>query len=103
MALRLIEQSCKRFRHEISDEDDKLIRTTSFDDVRVAIKQIETQLAARQSLRNLERLRPYVNAVERYSNAIDPLCNGVPLMPYIWVSIRDLLHRSACLRVLLLN
>lgn len=86
MALRLIELSCKRFSDEISDEDNKLIRTTSLDDVRIAVRQIETELASRQSLRNLDRLTPYLDAVERYSKAIDPLCNGVPFLPYIWVS-----------------
>lgn len=86
MALRLIELSCKRFSDEISDEDDKLIRTTSLDDVRIAVRQIETELASRQSLRNLDRLTPYLDAVERYSKAIDPLYNGVPFLPYIWVS-----------------
>ncbi|RYP58606.1 hypothetical protein DL770_010393 [Monosporascus sp. CRB-9-2] len=91
MALRLIELSCKRFTHEISDEDDKIFLTTSLDDVRVAIRQIETQLASRQSLRNLNLLTPYLNAVERYSKAIDPLCNGVPFLPYIWAPVKFIL------------
>ena len=86
MAQRLIELSCKRFSSEISNEDDELIRATSLDDVRVAIAQIETQLASRGSLRYLSRLNPYLDAVERYSKAVDPLCNGVPFLPYIWVS-----------------
>lgn len=89
MAQRLIELSCDRLRQDISDEDDKLIRTTSLDEVRVAVKQVETQLASRQSLRNLDRLTPYLNAVERYSKAVDPLCNGLPYLPYIWVSNRE--------------
>lgn len=86
MAQRLIELSCERFRRDISDEDDKSIRAASLDDVRVSIRQIETQLAARQSLRNLERLIPFLDAIERYSKAVDPLCNGVPFLPYIWVN-----------------
>ncbi|RFN46906.1 nacht domain-containing protein [Fusarium flagelliforme] len=88
MAQRLIELSCKRFSSEISNEDDELIRATSLDDVRVAIAQIETQLASRGSLRYLSRLNPYLDAVERYSKAVDPLCNGVPFLPYIWAPVK---------------
>jgi hypothetical protein len=86
MAQRLIELSCARLRQDISDEDDELIRTTSLDEVRAAIRQIETLLASRQSLRNLDRLTPYLNAVERYSKAVGPLFHDAPCLPYIWVS-----------------
>ncbi|KAF5982359.1 NACHT domain-containing protein [Fusarium bulbicola] len=91
MAQRLLEISCNRFKAGISDDDDRLIRATSTDDVQVAIKQIETQLAARGSLRNLGRLTPYLNAIERYSKAVDPLCNGVPYLSYIWAPVKFIL------------
>lgn len=87
MAQRQLELSCARFRKDLSAEDDKAIRTTSLDDVRAAIAQIETELASRQSLRNFDRLSPYINAIERYGKVIEVFCNSDPLVPYIWVII----------------
>ncbi len=101
MAQRLIELSCQRFRQSISPQGDRSIRSTSsLDEVRHAVIQIQTQLAARSSLRNLGRLSPYLDAIERYSKAIDPLCNGVPFLPYVWV--RHPIHDSTLIMAYLL-
>lgn len=86
MAQRQLELSCARFRKDLNAEDDEAIRTTSLDDVRAAIAQTETELASRQSLRNFDRLSPYINAIERYGKVIEVFCNSDPLVPYIWVS-----------------
>ena len=85
MADVLIERACERYRKEISLEDERLIQNSSIDDVRVAVQQIERQLAARQSLRNLDRLQPYLDSIERYSKAVEVLSNAVPFLPYAWV------------------
>lgn len=85
MAEILIERSCKRFRKELLVEDEESIRNSSIEDVRQAIRQVERQLAARQCLRNLDRLNPYIDGIQRYSKAIDVLSNAIPFLPYIWV------------------
>lgn len=81
----LIERACQRFSKELSPEDDREIKSTSIDDVRQAIRLVERQLAARQCLRNLDRLKPYLDGIERYSKAIEILANAVPYLAYTWV------------------
>src|SRR5579871_4896187 len=88
MAETLIEHSCRRFRREIEPEDDCLFQTVSLDDVRRVIREVDRQLAARQGRRNLNRLNPFLDAVERYSKAIDVLSNAVPFLAYAWVCAR---------------
>lgn len=85
MAETLIERSCQRFRQEIAPEDDRLFQTVSLEDVRCVIREVDLQLAARQGRRNLNRLNPFLDAMERYSKAIDVLSNAVPCLPYAWV------------------
>ena len=88
MAEIIIERSCRRFRSEIKSEHDKLFRTTSLDDVKQAIHQVDLQLTARQASRNLGRLNPYIDAIDaldRYSKSIDVLSNAVPFMAYAGV------------------
>jgi phosphopantetheinyl transferase len=87
MSQTVIERACERFQRQLSDQDNRQIQgAQNVDDVRHAIRQIEQQLAARQSLRNLGRLTPFLNAIDRLSKPIDILCNGTPFLPYIWVS-----------------
>lgn len=87
MGLVLIERACVRFQKQLSPEDKGVIQASkNVDDVRHAIHRIEQHLAARQNLRNLDRLTPFLDALDRLSKPIDVLCNGTPFMPYVSVS-----------------
>ncbi|KAK8031326.1 hypothetical protein PG990_001060 [Apiospora arundinis] len=85
MAERMIQRACDRFANELSDEDSKKIRSTvNMDDVKLAVRQIEQQLAARRSLRNISRIRPFLDSIENYSKALEVACNGTNYLPWIW-------------------
>jgi hypothetical protein len=88
MASRLIELSCQRFRQSIEVDDDREFQRLSLEDVRQGVLDIQRELRAKQCLRNLDRLSPYLDAADRYSRAVGHLCNGVPFLPYIWVCLR---------------
>ncbi|KAF4957355.1 hypothetical protein FSARC_11330 [Fusarium sarcochroum] len=92
MAQRTIQIACDRFRREISSDDARLIEaTTSLDDVKLAISQVERQLAARQLLRDMDRIAPFLDAIERYSKALEVAANGTPYLPWIWAPIKFVL------------
>lgn len=86
MAQQLLERACQRFRDELTPKEDYEIRTTSWQDVQHAIVDIERQLAARQCLRNLDRISPYLKAVEGYGTVVEIFCNSSPFVPFVWVS-----------------
>ncbi|KAK4221969.1 hypothetical protein QBC38DRAFT_460884 [Podospora fimiseda] len=92
MASRLIELSCQRFRQSIDVSDDRELQKLSLDDVRQGVLDIQRELRAKQCLRNLDRLTPYLDAADRYSKAVSHLCNGVPFMPYIWAPLMVILQ-----------
>ncbi|KAF5986953.1 NACHT domain-containing protein [Fusarium bulbicola] len=93
MSQTVIERACERFRRQLSGEDSRqILAVETVNDVRHAIRQIEQQLAARQSLRNLDRLTPFLNAMDRLSKPIDVLCNGTPFLPYIWAPLKLILQ-----------
>ncbi|KAM0199769.1 hypothetical protein ACHAPI_002860 [Fusarium lateritium] len=92
MAQRTIQIACDRFRNEILPEDARPIQaTTNLDDVKLAIGQVERQLAARQLLRDMDRITPFVDAIERYSKALEVAANGTPYLPWLW-AVQDHTH-----------
>ncbi|KAK8013246.1 hypothetical protein PG991_009517, partial [Apiospora marii] len=92
MAQRLIERACDQFRKEIpSAEVDRIRSITKLGDVKLAIQQIETQLAATQRLRNLGRILPFIDALGRFSQAVEVACNGTDYLPWIWAPIKFIL------------
>lgn len=76
----------------ITPVDSRNFSTTTLEHVRKAAPEIENQLAARQSLRNMRRLVPLFEGLEHYSKVVDILCNGTPYLPWIWAPITLILR-----------
>ena len=88
-AYRTFQESFDSFERTVqrySRTDDREFSDTTLRDVRDAAKQVERQLAARQCMRNMKRLEPFLNGLEAYSKVIEVLCNGTPFLSWIWVS-----------------
>ncbi|KAF2642645.1 hypothetical protein P280DRAFT_395523 [Massarina eburnea CBS 473.64] len=81
--------SFERFENTVlaqSKSDHRDFSSTTLQDVRQAAKEIEQQLAARQCLRNMRRIEPFLNGLEAYSKVIEVLCNGTDYLPWIWLA-----------------
>ncbi|KAM0555877.1 hypothetical protein ACHAPJ_006279 [Fusarium lateritium] len=72
--------------------DKRDFQNTTLQNVQKAALDIENQLAARQSLRNMRRLMPLFRGLEHYSKVVDILCNGTPYLPWIWAPITLILR-----------
>jgi hypothetical protein len=80
-----IEAAFKRFEEAIYPNDAKLFRSLKLEDVWNAARAIESNQSSRRSLRNTRRIQPLFEALKLLGNALDPLCQGVPYLCYIWV------------------
>lgn len=76
----------------ISLVDKRELQNTTLQHVQKVALEIENQLAARQSLRNMRRLMPLFQGLEHYSKVVDILCNGTPYLPWIWAPITLILR-----------
>ncbi|KAM6527475.1 hypothetical protein FSOLCH5_003545 [Fusarium solani] len=79
----------------ITPGDKQDFGTTTLQHVRQAVRDIENQLGARQSLRNMGRLMPLFQGLEHYSKVVEILCNGTPYLSWVWAPI-SLILRIAC-------
>ncbi|KAM0254632.1 hypothetical protein ACHAQJ_006600 [Trichoderma viride] len=76
----------------ITPADSRDFRAATLQHVRDAALDIERQLAARGSLRNMRRLMPLFQGMEHYSKVADVLCNGTPYLPWIWAPVALILR-----------
>lgn len=83
-----IEHAFERFAATVTPLDRSQFQNTQLEDVKNAALQIEKDLAARRSLRNMRKLFPFLQGLEHYSKSIEVLCNGTPYLPWIWASHR---------------
>ncbi|KAI0976556.1 hypothetical protein F4678DRAFT_413747 [Xylaria arbuscula] len=89
----IITEAMERFRNSVSSEDRGQIEGTELKDVVNALLRIQQDLQQRRENRNLRKLYPFVQGLERYSGAIDVLSNGLsPYLPWIWAPIKLMLR-----------
>lgn len=75
-----------KLKASVTTTDAAEFQSTSLEDVWKAARNIECLQQRRQSVRNLRRIGPLLDAIGKYSKVIEVLCNGTPYLPWIWVS-----------------
>lgn len=65
------------------------------EDVWKSVTALEEQLAARQSLRNMRRLLPFFEVLQRFSKSAESLCSGTPYLQLAWAPIAEILRASS--------
>lgn len=80
-----------RFAATVTPADQRLFNDTKLKDVRDAAIQIERQLRARRTQRNMARLDPFLKGVEHYSKVVEVLCNGTPFLSWVWAPVKLML------------
>ncbi|KAI3324875.1 NACHT domain protein [Xylariaceae sp. AK1471] len=95
VAQRTIQTAFKELEKSVMPADSADFENMTLDDVRKTALDIENQLAARQSLRNMRRLSPLFSGLQYYSKAIETLCNGTPYLPWLWAPISMILKISS--------
>jgi len=79
-----IEAAFEQFRASIYPCDDKTFRSTELKDVYNAVRAIERSQSERRCLRNTRRIQPLFDGLKLLGNLLEPLCQGVPFLCYIW-------------------
>ena len=75
----------ERLKNVVSQDDARLLASTSMEDVWTTAREIERHLELKRSLRGLNRIRPFLAGIEQYSKVIEVLCNQTPYLPFLWV------------------
>lgn len=70
-------------------------RKLSLEDVQKVALELEQQLAARQSLRNMRRLIPLLNGLGHFAKLLEPFCAGTPFRQGLWAPIALVLRDAS--------
>lgn len=79
------EAAFNRLKQTVTPHDAIRFQSTTLEDVWKSARDIERVQKQRQSLRNLARIKPLLDGLEKYSKTIEVLCNGTPFLPWVWV------------------
>jgi hypothetical protein len=83
-----------RVEQVVTPDDSYAFQSTTLEDVLKAAQTIQQDQAKRWSLRNMARLAPLLQSLEKYSEVVDVMCRATPYLPLIWVSCPAIVNRQ---------
>lgn len=82
-------RSLKAFRDRLSGRDIETFELATYEDLKIAVDNIQKEQSQRQGLRNLNKMRPLLEFLQQYSRVIEQFVNAkATLLAFIWVGVR---------------
>lgn len=98
----IISEAFERFKTTVTLDDQRLLESTTIEDVVKAMMDIQQDLRSRRENRNLRKLYPFLQGLGNYREAIDVLSNGLaPFLPWAWAPVKLMLQVRYLLSALL--
>lgn len=79
------ERVLDRFKCNLSEKDKTDFEFTNLGDVYKVIDGIQKQQEKNKTLRNLKRLRPFLDAMGQFGKVLDTFANSSQYVAFIWV------------------
>ena len=84
------QRALARFKSHLSPEDQEKFGVTSLKDVQETIARIQSAQGSKRKMRNLTRLKGFIEAMEQYGQIIEVFLNVSEIISFVWVSRKSL-------------
>ncbi|PQE21380.1 hypothetical protein CJF30_00008252 [Rutstroemia sp. NJR-2017a BBW] len=81
-----IDRAFMKLKQSVDLIDAVNFQSTTLEDVWKAAFAIQQHQREKKSMRNMQRIEPFLQAIEKYSKSIEVICNGTPYLPWIWLA-----------------
>ena len=75
-----------RFKSQLSPEEQEKFGVTTLKDLQETIAQIQSAQGSEKRMRNLTRLKGFIEAMEQYSKIVEVFLNVSEIIAFVWVS-----------------
>jgi hypothetical protein len=76
-----------RFRNGLDPQEEEAFRFSTLQDLQDALVKIQGDQAKRKTLANLNRIRPFLEAMKQYGDVVEVFLNVSDILAFVWVSI----------------
>jgi len=77
----------ERFKTSLSSNDRDEFQFTTLDDLQAVIAAIQEKQASEKKMRNLTRLKKFLEAMDEYGKVIEIFLNNSQFIAFVWVSL----------------
>lgn len=84
------QRALARFKGHLSSEQQEEFSITSLEDVQETIAQIQDTQGLKRRMRNLTRIKGFIEAMEQYGRVVEVFLNVSEIIAFIWVCRQSL-------------
>ncbi|EXJ70482.1 uncharacterized protein A1O5_06551 [Cladophialophora psammophila CBS 110553] len=89
------EVALTKFKSHLDGKQLQSFKITTLRDVEAALAEIQTRQTAQRELRNLTRIRRFLEAMEQFGNVVEVFTNTNDIVAFIWGPLKFLLQVSS--------
>ena len=79
------QRALARFKSHLSPAERERFGITSLEDVQKTILQIQNTQGSQSQMRNLTRIKAFVEAMEQYGKVVEVFLNTSSILAFVWV------------------
>ena len=84
------QRALTRFKSHLSPAEQEKFRVTRLEDVQETIAHIQATQGSERNMRNLTRIRAFVEAMEQYGKVVEVFVNVSDIIAFVWVCGKSL-------------
>jgi hypothetical protein len=88
-------QVLEDFKKRLKPEEEAKFAVTSFNDLQVAVKDLQERQRKTKTAQNLRRIEPFLQAMTQYQGIIEVFLNTSSLLCFIWGPMKFMLMVSS--------
>ena len=75
------------FKKDLRKRDQEIFKITTFEEMQKCIAEVQTKQHSERRVLNLNRLTPFIEAVEQFGRLVRLFCNSDEYVAFVWVGI----------------
>lgn len=84
-----------RFKNRLTARELQRFKGTTLKDVETALRDIQNRLDTQRELRNLTRIRGFLDAMDQFGKVIEVFTNSSNMVAFVWGPLKFLLQMSS--------
>lgn len=81
----LFERSLEVFKKDLNKKDRDNFKFSTLEDLEKCLTQLQAKHRSQRRMQNLNRLKPFLEAMNQFGKVVEVFCNSSELVPFLWV------------------
>ncbi|OQD95723.1 hypothetical protein PENSOL_c019G09356 [Penicillium solitum] len=87
----LFERSLEAFKKDLNKKDRDNFKFSTLEDLEQCLTQLQAKHRSQRRMQNLNRLKPFLEAMNQFGKVVEVFCNSSEIVPFLWGPVKFLL------------